>query len=86
MKKILKWMGIGLAVIAVGMQFFRPERTNPPIDETRTFYSRLSPPDDIKGMIERSCSDCHSYATSWPWYSNVVPVSWLVADDVKDAR
>lgn len=86
MMKILKWTGLGFAVVFVGMQFFRPDRTNPPVDESRTLYAKLSVPDDIKRMIERSCSDCHSYATRWPWYSNIAPVSWLVADDVQEAR
>jgi hypothetical protein len=36
--------------------------------------------------IERACQDCHSSRTRWPWYSNVAPVSWLVAGDVADGR
>jgi len=34
----------------------------------------------------RSCYNCHSSATVWPWYSHVAPVSWLVASDVNRAR
>jgi hypothetical protein len=30
--------------------------------------------------------DCHSNRTAWPWYSGVAPASWLVVDDVKEAR
>ena len=37
-------------------------------------------------MIKASCFDCHSNETRWPWYSNVAPVSWLVADDVHTGR
>jgi hypothetical protein len=33
-----------------------------------------------------ACMDCHSNATTWPWYSNVAPVSLLVVHDVKDGR
>lgn len=86
MKKLIKWAGITLTVLFLGIQFVRPDRTNPPVDEGRTFFSRLSVPVDIKAIIERSCNDCHSYATRWPWYSNIAPVSWLVADDVQEAR
>jgi heme-binding protein len=33
-----------------------------------------------------ACMDCHSNETTWPWYSNVAPVSWLVQKDVDDGR
>ena len=37
-------------------------------------------------MIQRSCQDCHSYRTVWPWYSQVAPASWLLVKDVNEAR
>jgi hypothetical protein len=36
--------------------------------------------------LHAACYDCHSYATRWPWYSRVAPVSWLVASDVNEGR
>jgi hypothetical protein len=36
--------------------------------------------------MKRSCYDCHSNATVWPWYSRVAPVSWYVARDVNVGR
>jgi hypothetical protein len=40
----------------------------------------------VKAILERSCYDCHSNRTRWPWYSHVAPVSWLVARDVHEGR
>ncbi len=37
-------------------------------------------------MLERSCFDCHSGATDWPWYGRVAPVSWIVAHHVEEGR
>lgn len=37
-------------------------------------------------LVKGACADCHSFDTTWPWYSNVAPVSWLVAKDVTDGR
>ena len=37
-------------------------------------------------ILERSCQNCHSEKTDWPWYSYVAPVSWLVENDVHKAR
>ena len=40
----------------------------------------------IVQIVERSCQNCHSEKTQWPWYSYVPPVSWLVENDVHNAR
>ncbi|MEA2125946.1 MAG: hypothetical protein QOI80_2728 [Solirubrobacteraceae bacterium] len=37
-------------------------------------------------LFAGACADCHSDKTSWPIYSNVAPVSWLVENDVKGGR
>jgi hypothetical protein len=37
-------------------------------------------------VLERSCQNCHSEKTEWPWYSNIAPMSWLVESDVSQAR
>ncbi len=37
-------------------------------------------------LAKQACFDCHSNETIWPWYSNVAPVSWLVARDVYEGR
>jgi heme-binding protein len=43
-------------------------------------------PPDVRFAIERSCRDCHSDATRYPWYSYVAPVSWLVNRDIARGR
>ena len=43
-------------------------------------------PAAVRAAIERSCRDCHSEATRFPWYSYVAPVSWLIKSDVKEGR
>lgn len=37
-------------------------------------------------ILRRSCYDCHSDETRWPWYSRVAPASWLVISDVNEGR
>jgi hypothetical protein len=40
----------------------------------------------VASILDRSCADCHSNKTRWPWYSNVAPVSWFVIGHVNDGR
>ena len=43
-------------------------------------------PPEVAGVLNRSCMDCHSNRTDWPWYSNVAPASWFVVDHVNHGR
>jgi mono/diheme cytochrome c family protein len=86
MKKLLKIVFIVIVVFLVVAQFIRPSQVNPPIDPTKTLAANAPVPANIQQMFDRSCNDCHSNRTVYPWYSNVAPVSWLLADDIKDGR
>ena len=85
-KKIFKWLGILLIVAFVVIQFIRPARTNPPVDETATLGARLQVTPEVEAILDRSCIDCHSHKTVWPWYSNIAPVSWYLTHDVNEGR
>jgi Haem-binding domain len=37
-------------------------------------------------LVKRTCFDCHSNETVWPWYSYIAPVSWLVYSDTVRGR
>jgi hypothetical protein len=84
--KILKWTAIVLAIILAGLQFIRPARTNPPVDEARTISTQAHLTPEVAAILNRSCNDCHSNQTRWPWYSNIAPVSWFVVNHVNVGR
>ncbi len=86
MLKILKVFVILLALIFAGVQFVRPARSNPPEVAGRGIEAnaRLTP--EVESVLRRSCMDCHSNRTEWPWYSHVAPASWLVVDHVNHGR
>ncbi|MBC8032436.1 MAG: heme-binding domain-containing protein [Pyrinomonadaceae bacterium] len=85
-RKVVKWIFIVLTCAFVIVQFWRPARTNPAIDPAQTMQAQLQVPPHVAGILERSCQDCHSNATRWPWYTNVTPVSWFVVDHVDHGR
>jgi hypothetical protein len=86
MLKILKWLVILVAIVFVLVQFKRPARTNPPVDDSQTIFSQTQMTPSVSAILDRSCKDCHSNKTDWPWYTNVSPVSWFVADHVEHGR
>lgn len=87
MKRInWKWILIGVAIVFAGAQFVRPDRTNPPYDAQASIAAQVDVPADVLSLIEGSCLDCHSHRTEWPWYSNVAPMSWIVARHAEHGR
>ena len=67
-------------VLFLGAQLVPVDRSNPPV------LLELNAPAEVKALLERSCFDCHSNRTRWPWYAYVAPVSWWVVDHVHEAR
>ena len=80
------WVLLVLAAAAVVIQFARPPRTNPPVDPAQTLAATVTVPADVQAILDRSCNDCHSNRTVWPWYSHIAPISWRLSEHVKDGR
>jgi len=80
-----KAAGIAGAVF-IALQAIPVDRSNPPVDSARTIFASEAMPAKVEMVLRRSCQDCHSDLTRWPWYSYVAPVSWIVAHDVHAAR
>ncbi|HEX8852239.1 MAG TPA: heme-binding domain-containing protein [Pyrinomonadaceae bacterium] len=86
MRKLLKFSAVLLCALFAAAQFVRPSRVNPPSDEGRALAAHVRVDERVEAILKRSCMDCHSNRTSWPWYSNVAPASWFVADHVRHGR
>ena len=85
-RKVLKWLAVVVAVVFLGLQFVRPARTNPSVDQAQTMSAHLQVTPPVAAILDRSCHDCHSNSTRWPWYSNVAPASWFLVDHVNEGR
>lgn len=73
------FVAIVFAVFIV-IQFVPVDRTNPPV------LSEIPAPAEVMSILRRSCYDCHSHETRWPWYAYVAPASWFLVDHIEDGR
>lgn len=80
MKKQLTRFALLVLVLWLGIQLVPVDRDNPPTKAV------IPAPAEVRMVLERSCFDCHSNETRWPWYSYIAPASWFVAEHVHDAR
>lgn len=81
-KKII----LGLILVFCGMQFLQLPR-NQSDEMTSLHIERLyAVPENLKAILARSCYDCHSNNTSYPWYSNIQPGAWYMAEHIKKGK
>ena len=80
-------LGATVFVVALaGIVVFGPARTNPPSNPADNIDVVAHAPPAVTAILDRSCRDCHSNETRWPWYSRVPPLSIGVINHVNDGR
>jgi hypothetical protein len=86
MKMIGKLVGIMIGLIVIGFLLIQlvpygRNHTNPSVTQEPAWDTSQT-----RELAKRACFDYHSNETTWPWYSNIAPVSWLVYRDVAEGR
>ena len=78
-----------VGIIAIGfivLQFFQIDKKNPAIVQAETLEAAVSVPADVSMILGRSCGDCHTNTTVYPWYANVQPFGWFLKSHIDEGR
>jgi hypothetical protein len=86
MKKTLKLLALVIIAFIILIQLYRPERYTTEEITSNHITKVINVPENVQTILKRSCFNCHSNQTKWPWYSGVAPVSWFVISDVSRGR
>jgi hypothetical protein len=82
LRKILLASGIVIILI----QFIRPVRNESGMILTSDISKVVIIPDSVQVLLKNACYDCHSDNTHYPWYSNIQPVGWFMANHLAKAK
>ena len=82
---------IRISIAAIGLAGFASAFVHPfgrikARHSNEPLFRGAETPPQVAQIVERSCQNCHSERTAWPWYSYLPPLSWLVENDVHQAR
>lgn len=73
-------------IILVAAQFIRPPK-NQSAHPSPTAISQYYPiPAEVQSLLQNACYDCHSNNTRYPWYTNIQPIGWLMAQHVSEGK
>lgn len=86
MKVFFKYLLLILLILFIAIQFFGIKKSVPEYDESGDFLSEFNPPSDVETIFRSACYDCHSYETTYPWYSNVQPFGWWLQGHIDEGR
>jgi len=69
------------------IQFFRIEKNvSEEVSEHDFLKQNPGMPEMLQSTFSRSCYDCHSNNTNYPWYSNIAPFSWVIDQHIRNGK
>lgn len=81
------WIILGsVFFIFIVIQFFQPEKNDKVPNPQNDIVFAVDIPAPVKKKIVDACYDCHSNRTKYPFYNRVAPVSWLLANHIKEGK
>jgi len=83
---MLKRILLILLVLLVIIQFIRPAENHSDKLSANDITLHYPVPDTVLSILKRSCYDCHSNNTSYPWYNRVQPVAWWLNSHVTEGK
>lgn len=84
--KTAKKIAIGLFIVFVSIQFIRPTSNKDSRILATDFNNTLEVPPRITVLLRRSCYDCHSNNTKYPWYSQIQPMGWILSKHIREGK
>ena len=86
MKRILKYILLLALAALVVIQFIRPDKNKGGYESIAAFEADTKPTKEISEILQTNCYDCHSAETRYPWYAEIAPVSYWLADHIKHGK
>lgn len=84
--KILKKIALLALIVLVILQFFGPEKNEGDIADLKPFLEETNPSTSVQASLKVACYDCHSNNTRYPWYSNIEPISYWMAEHIEHGK
>ncbi len=86
MKKISKYIFILLLTVFVIMQCIRPDKNSGGYESVVVFEADTKPSVEVVAILKENCYDCHSNQTRYPWYAEVAPFSYWLANHIEHGQ
>lgn len=76
----------GLLIILIVIQFIKPTKNVALEMSANDIEKHYAVPENVKGILQKACRDCHSNNTVYPWYASFQPVAWWLDGHIQDGK
>lgn len=77
---------VGLLALFLAAQTFQPPKNNGILQGPADLAVAVRVPADVLSILKRSCYDCHSNHTTYPWYNHITPINWWIAGHINNGK
>ena len=75
-----------LVAVFLVIQLIPVERNISRVPAGQSFEMTQKVPANVAAILKVSCYDCHSNNTRYPWYSELQPEAWFMAQHIKKGK
>ncbi len=83
---IIGWLAVIVVAVVLAIQVIPVERNVSTVPPGQSFEKTEKVPANVAAILKVSCYDCHSNNSRYPWYSELQPGAWFMAQHIKKGR
>lgn len=83
---MIGWLAVLVVAIVLVIQVIPVERNVSTVPAGQSFERTEKVPANVATILKVSCYDCHSNNTSYPWYSELQPGAYFMAQHIKEGK
>lgn len=83
---MIGWLAVLVVAIVLVIQVIPVERNVYTVPPGQSFEKTEKVPANVAAILKVSCYDCHSNNTRYPWYSELQPGAYFMAQHIKEGK
>jgi hypothetical protein len=82
----IKAVMLAFLIIILAIQFSQPAWNKNGQVVNKDFSKVFTVPGNVQGILKKSCFDCHSNQTEYPWYTYIQPIGWWMDSHIRKGK
>lgn len=77
---------LSFLILVMALQIIPVRKKGSPVALEKRFVTQFKVPANVNRILEKSCYDCHSDQTNYPWYGTVQPIAMLLQNHITEGK
>jgi hypothetical protein len=86
MRRILKIAGVVVVLMLILIQFIPRDLNDGGLNPDNNLDHVYAVPANVEAILKKSCNDCHSNHTNYPWYAQLQPFRYLLDGHIRNGK